>query len=152
MIRASKTLQCAPEGVGKIDWAPVDVAASAIHDVIVSRDAGDKEQEQIQFFNLSAPNPKPWATFLKILQDMFGIQDTVPLRGWVAKLRDVRENPTADNVAGIPTLKILDYWEAAGDGLEMFEWATDNMSRVSRVEIPSVSPEMIEGWLRGWDV
>ncbi|KAI0841826.1 acetyl-CoA synthetase-like protein [Hypoxylon sp. FL0890] len=151
MIRTSKTLGCAPEGVCRIDWAPVDVAASAIHDVVVSPTTG-KEQDRIQFFNLISPTPKPWATFLKILQNKFEIRDTVPLRDWVAKLRDVREKPTANDVAGLPALKILDYWEAAGDGLEGVEWETENMRRVSRVEIPYVNSEMVEKWLDDWDL
>ncbi|KAI1082141.1 acetyl-CoA synthetase-like protein [Whalleya microplaca] len=158
MIRTSRTLDCAPAGVGLIDWVPVDVAASAIHDVVVcpspspTSNTDQQEEPGIQFFNLSAPEPKPWAVFLQIFQEKFGIRDSVPLRDWVARLRHVRENPTADDLAGLPSLKILNYWEAAGDGLEAFEWETENMSRVSRVEIPSVSSEMIEGWLSGWDL
>ncbi|KAI1142050.1 hypothetical protein F5Y05DRAFT_369556 [Hypoxylon sp. FL0543] len=151
MIRTSKTLGCAPEGVSRIDWAPVDSAASAIHDVIVSPTPG-QEQEQIQFFNLISPSPQPWTASLKVLRDKLGVHDTVPLRDWVAKLRGLREKPMAKDVADLPALKMLDYWEAAGDGLEGAEWETENMRRVSRTEIPCVNLEMVEGWLADWNL
>ncbi|KAI0024502.1 hypothetical protein F4780DRAFT_775883 [Xylariomycetidae sp. FL0641] len=149
LMKTSMTLGYAPEGVGRLDWAPVDCVAQAIHDVAVQ---GSGEVTEAQFFNAVPSRVEPWSVLLDILRERYGVTKVVPLLEWCRRLRAV-ESPSAQEVERMPALKMLDFYEetARVDAREV-ACETGSIGKVSKVEIPYVSKKMIESWLDSWDM
>ncbi|CAJ2511290.1 Uu.00g069150.m01.CDS01 [Anthostomella pinea] len=146
VARTAKALKCFPSDLVPIDWVPVDTVAAMLHAFIL-QPAG----AEAQVFNIYPPKPQPWTLLVDVLREGLDIKETVPLREWTRRLRAI-SNPTADDLAQMPALKMLDYYEALGDRSQSAAVATDRASRTSQVQIPTVDKAMVEAWLRDWDL
>ncbi|KAI0837983.1 acetyl-CoA synthetase-like protein [Hypoxylon sp. FL0890] len=125
LIRTSRELKCAPNHVSKIDWTPVDTVAAILADLILQRKASG-----INFANIWSSEHRPWELLLKILDDIMD----------------------ADDVARLPALKLLDYYDALGDGMETVDCETGYASRISQTPVRPVTRQMLERWLQDWDL
>ncbi|KAI1120472.1 acetyl-CoA synthetase-like protein [Nemania abortiva] len=146
LLRTSKTLGCVPTDVAPIDWVPVDTIAAIMKDVITA-----PSHEEIQVFNLYPPKPPSWQLLVDILRETYGIREAIPMKEWTRKLRSI-PNPNGRDVAEMPALKILDYYEVLGSqtGLPTFE--TDHLRRISGVEFPTIDHAIMKRWLRDWNL
>lgn len=176
LLRTAKTLGCVPDHVTRLDWVPVDIVAAMMHDFILlaptarggvrvggggggsvnSSSSGSSGGRDAEFFHIYPPRPQAWGLLLGVLRDEYGIAGgPVPLREWVSKLRRsvvAAADPTAAEVARMPALKLLDYYEALGDGMETSSCSTARAAGASGVQIPTVGREMLRSWLGGWDL
>lgn len=146
LLRTSKTLKCMPDRIASIDWVPVDTVAAMLHAFILQ-----PAQNHIRFYNICHPNPQPWALLIRVAGDVLGVRDTVSLEEWTRRLKDIVD-PTADDIARMPALKLLDYYETLGGGAEDAAFATDSTMRSCEVMVPVVDGAMLERWLRSWDL
>ncbi|KAI1370978.1 acetyl-CoA synthetase-like protein [Hypoxylon crocopeplum] len=144
LLRTAKKLRCAPTDVLPIDWVPADTVAAMLNDFILR-----PARKDVQVFNIYPQKPQSWDLLVTILRETYGVTETVPMSEWIKKLRSITD-PNANDVADLPALKILDYYEAldAGGSSAMVE--TDHAMSVSKIEIPTVDKRMMEAWLHGW--
>ena len=147
LLRTAKTLKSVPARVSPIDWVPVDTVASMLQNFILSPASGD----DAQVYNVVHPRPQPWQILTDILAEKYGVAEKIPLNDWVKRLRDI-EDPTADDIAKMPALKLLDFYEGMGEGAETLAFSTDRATSASLVEIPTVDKALLESWLRSWDL
>lgn len=75
----------------------------------------------------------------------------IPLRDWVGKLRDITD-PSREDTANLPALKMLDFYEILGDGTNSLTYATNHATKVSRVEFPVLNKELLTSWLKDWHI
>ncbi|KAI1387789.1 acetyl-CoA synthetase-like protein [Hypoxylon trugodes] len=146
LLKTSKTLNCIPQNVAPVDWVPVDTIAAMLRRFIFEQFSKDA-----RVFNIYPSKPQPWGLLVDIARETMGIKDVVPMREWVKKLRAIAD-PTADDVAKMPALKLLDYYEAFGDGTGPMAVATSYGKSISWVDIPDLDRELLEKWLRGWNL
>lgn len=146
LMQTSSTLQCIPNPVAPIDWVPVDVVASMIHRFVVHQPESD-----VQFFNVYPRNPQHWRIFVDAIQKKTGVSEIVTLRDWLKKLRKITD-PSAEELDKLPALKMLDYFEAIGDGNEVPSYATADAQRVSGIEVHPVDKAVLERWLDNYSM
>ncbi|XDG08472.1 hypothetical protein ABKA04_008087 [Annulohypoxylon sp. FPYF3050] len=149
IIRTALALRCAPSHVALVDWIPVDTIATILGDCILRPMNG----AGIGFFHPSisyAESPR-WELLLSVLEDVYGVKESVPLPEWVGRLRSI-PYPNADDLARLPALKLLDYFEAFGEGMETADFETGRSSSFSQVRISPVTKEMLVRWLGDWDL
>ncbi|KAI1505652.1 acetyl-CoA synthetase-like protein [Biscogniauxia marginata] len=146
LLRTAKTMRCCPTNVAPIDWVPVDTVAAMLHDFILY-----PARKEAQVFNIFPPKPQPWELLVNVMRDTYGVAETISLKEWIKKLRSITD-PNADEVAKMPALKILDYYEAIEAGKEHVTFSTDHSMEVSKVNIPTVDKYMMENWVRSWDL
>lgn len=147
LLRTAKTLKRMPSNLGFADWMAIDIAASMLNAFILH-----PAQREAQVYNLYPPNPQPWTLVCDFMREEFGIEEQVSMEAWVKTLQDIRD-PTASDVAAMPALKILNYFETmkSGDGAVM-SFATDKALDVSQVEVPALDKATLQRWLRGWNL
>jgi thioester reductase-like protein len=144
IIHTSKALGCLPNPVLPIDWIPVDTAAAMLQAFVLEPPRG-----KANVYNVCSDKPQAWDLLNNAAHELLGIKEVVSLSEWVRKLRDIK-NPTPEHAGRMPALKMLDWYEALGDGLTANPVATDRAKAVSKVEVPSVDRDLLVSWLRGW--
>ncbi|RYP65180.1 hypothetical protein DL770_009058 [Monosporascus sp. CRB-9-2] len=144
LLRTAKTLKSIPSQVAPVDWVPVDTVATMLHDFILH-----PVDNEIEVYNIYPSQPGPWWQLVDIFSKRHDITEVIPLRQWVERLQEIID-PASDDVARMPALKLLDHYNALGDGIKEVTFATDHASRVSQVKIPPVSDHMLETWLGDW--
>ncbi|KAI1117615.1 acetyl-CoA synthetase-like protein [Nemania sp. NC0429] len=147
LLRTAKTLECMPNDLGFTDWMPVEIAASMLKAFIIHPTQGEA-----QVYNLYPPNPQPWTLVCDFMREEFGVEQQVSMSTWIKRLHNIRD-PTASDIATMPALKILDYFETmkSGDGAVM-SFATDKALGVSQVEVPVLGKATLQRWLRSWNL
>lgn len=146
IMQTSLTLQCIPSPVGPIDWVPIDIVAGMIHQFVVHQ-----PDSNVEFFNVYPRNPQPWSIFVDAIQKKFGVSEVVTLPDWLKKLRNI-PSPGAEELDKLPALKMLDYFEAIGDGNAVPSYATADAERVSGIELHPVDKEVLERWLQNYSM
>ncbi|KAI0387834.1 hypothetical protein F5Y04DRAFT_286810 [Hypomontagnella monticulosa] len=145
LVRTSKVLRMIPAKVAMIDWVPVDVVATMLSEIALI----PPTSTEAQVYNISNPIPQDWDMMVSVLQEMLGITTTVSFGEWVQKLRDIID-PSADKIAEMPALKMLDYYASLDQIGANAAYATGKATKVSRVEIPQIDKQMLKDWLEGW--
>ena len=148
LLRTAKTLKSVPARVTPIDWVPVDSIVSMLQSFMLTPAESDN---LTQVYNIIHPRPQPWELLADILIEQYGVTDKVPLKDWVQRLRDMQD-PTADDIARLPALKLLDFYEGIGEGAETLTITTERATNTSLIEIPTIDKELLESWLRSWDL
>ncbi|KAH9884898.1 acetyl-CoA synthetase-like protein [Xylariomycetidae sp. FL2044] len=146
LLRTSKAMGCMPSGLAPVDLVPVDTVASILAELVTSPPTGDSPQ----VVNVRPPQSTPWAMFLDIMRETYGVTATVPLRDWIVKLRALPVH-NADVVARMPAVKLLEYYEelsVAGQSASVVQ--TGFLDNLSQVKVPVVERQTLEAWLRSW--
>ncbi|KAI8966246.1 acetyl-CoA synthetase-like protein [Daldinia sp. FL1419] len=146
LVRTARTINCIPEDIMAIDWVPIDTAANMIRDFILR-----PVQREAQFYHISHPKPERWELFVDILRELFGIAAAVPLQEWNKRLRAITDPSPAD-IAEMPALAILDFFEQLGSGLEFVTYATTQATTHSRTSIPALDKALLRNWVCSWDL
>lgn len=144
IVHSSEALGCLPSPVLPVDWIPVDTAAAMLHGFITQ-----SPQSEAAVYNVCSDKPQDWDSFVSAVRELRGISEVVSLPDWVQRLRDVK-NPTPEDAAKLPALKMLDWYEALGDGQVTNPVATDRARAAAKVEVPPLDRELLVSWLRSW--
>ncbi len=88
LIKSSQTIGVLPELPGHLAWAPVDVVAGTIADLLTLPD----DVMPYPIYHVDNPIRQPWSEMVRMLADALDIPagNIVPFSDWV---RRVRENP-----------------------------------------------------------
>ncbi|OTB05366.1 hypothetical protein M426DRAFT_319902 [Hypoxylon sp. CI-4A] len=150
IIRTSTTLGHFPSQVAPIDWVPIDTVVEMLQSFSLQ-----PAQEDPQVYNIASPAPQPWSLLFDAVCELGLVEEsrlkTIPLREWVNRLRDIAD-PSPEDVASLPALKLLDFYDTLGDGAESLSIATDHAREVSGVEVPTIDTELLASWLKYWDL
>ncbi|KAI1377877.1 acetyl-CoA synthetase-like protein [Hypoxylon crocopeplum] len=147
LLRTAKTLGSVPNDLAPIDWVPVDTVAAILNAFVLH----PVRDDEAQVFHVYNRNPQPWRLVVDYLNKKFGVAETVPLGEWIKSLRSIAD-PTAEDMARMPALKILDYFETIDNGGRSVGFATDHALSVSGVAIPTLDMQLLETWLGSWDI
>ncbi|KAI8625972.1 acetyl-CoA synthetase-like protein [Xylariaceae sp. FL1651] len=151
LLRTAKTMGCMPNHVALIDWIPVESVAAVLGALIVRPTQPDTGEHKAEVFHIyPTQQPSRWELLVDIMRKTYGVTETLPLREWTKKLRSVAENATTDDIARMPALKVLDFYEATGDGLENVQVDTDRVVSFSGINIPPATEQLVDRWLRDW--
>ncbi|KAL1884099.1 putative NRPS-like protein biosynthetic cluster [Diaporthe australafricana] len=133
IIRTSKALKCFPIQVVPIDWVAVDTVARILESVILQP---YKNPDAPQFFNV-ASEPQPWSMLLDVLREFWSADDleAVSLPGWVNKLRAMASTSAAPDVAKLPALRLVDFYDLLGNGSDSMTYATEQTRAVCGVDL-----------------
>ena len=146
LTKTSKALGVLPNSVSPVDWVPVDVMGKQISDI--SSDEGSRLDYRV--FNLIHPGLKPWSLFLDTLTKRFGLEaERVSLPEWLNRLEE-RERTDKEGQGRYVALKFADFLRSLGNGMDDMRCISDNIGRVSNLEMEPLSEELLAEWLRGW--
>lgn len=150
LIRTSKTLGYFPSPLAPIDWVAVDTVADMLRGISLQP---AKEEPQIYNITTASDNAQPWDLLLEAVRELTGMpeMEVISLRDWVKKLRDIPD-PSPEDVAKLPALKLLDFYDIIGSGTGRPAYATGRAEEVSGVKIPAVDKELLVSWLKSWNL
>ncbi|CAI7667563.1 unnamed protein product [Penicillium bialowiezense] len=150
IIATSKALGKIPNRLGSmpVDWVPVDTLSEVIVEIVHTRHRGTSPA----VFHLTNPELAPWLSLIPAIQKAFPVEP-VDYSAWVAEL-EVFENPSAEDIASMPALKLLPFYRGLQDeGSAMsvpldVSWA--KVASQSMRALGPVSADMMQNWLMQW--
>lgn len=151
-------MRCLPELPGQmVDWIPVDVAAGAIAELLVSGSEfgkadgeGEKGGQKYEVHNITNPHPIPWTDLGSMLQRISPVEQ-VPMSTWVARLNALADAGTTPEQ--VPGLKLLQFFENMVSDTEeskLFETAKSEGISESLRGCPAFCQEWLDGNVRMW--
>lgn len=149
VIKTSKAMGCFPAQVAPIDWVAVDTVASILESVALQP---DKNLDTPQFFNVASQS-QPWTVLLDVLRES-GLADNfqvASLPEWVKKVRAQTSPGDTPDVARLPALRLIDFYDVLGNGADSMAYATEHTRAVSGVDLAPVGRELLSSWLRSWN-
>ncbi|KAI0420854.1 male sterility protein-domain-containing protein [Xylaria grammica] len=153
LLRTAKTIGCMPSHVAPIDWIPVESVAAVLSSLVARPSQPVTSGQQMEVYHIYPSGQLPrWELVVQIMCKAYGIRETLPLPEWIKRLRSISENAATENVEKMPALKVLDFYDASGDGLENVCVATGRTVAVSGIDVQPVSEQLVRRWLREWDL
>ncbi|EKM52250.1 uncharacterized protein PHACADRAFT_211524 [Phanerochaete carnosa HHB-10118-sp] len=161
MTKSSVTLGCLPAMSGPVAWIPLDAVGQAYVDWVLEEDVLPA------LVNVVHPRPTNWDVVLRGLrQELGGNLPIVPVQEWVSKLEEHAMNPTAEDLAQIPALKIVDFFRSlarpaqddagtsvgGAESIVDLAYETSELVRYSPAMrgIQPMSEEYARSWVRYW--
>ncbi|KAI0369579.1 acetyl-CoA synthetase-like protein [Pilatotrama ljubarskyi] len=142
IARVGKRLGCLPSADDTVSWVPVDMAASALLEMLCGGEGA---------LHLTSPRPVPWNAVFGVLAEQLGVT-LVPASEWLAKLRQAAQDTGSAGAAKHePAHALLPFFEAAMSAKQV-EFETARAVRVSRA-LASMNPlgeEDVKKWVRFW--
>lgn len=95
LVKSSQTLNALPDVPGTAFWTPVQDIAATLSDLLGLACAPDYEPYPI--YHIDNPVGQPWKALNAVLADSLGINELVPFRTWMDRVRaaSARDNPAA---------------------------------------------------------
>ncbi|KAI1307066.1 acetyl-CoA synthetase-like protein [Xylaria venustula] len=153
LLRTAKTMGSIPTHVALIDWIPVETVAAVLSRLILRSPQPTVSDQWMDVFHIYPSKPLPrWELVVEIMCEAYGITETIPLSTWITKLRAISANVTSADIEKFPALKVLDFYEASGDGLENVCVTTERTMNISGIDIQPVSKQLVSKWLHQWDL
>lgn len=130
-----------------VDWASVDDVAAVLESVTLQRSS---KAQLLEVFNVVS-NPQPWTVLIDAVRDLEpeAVSEVISLPEWAGKLRQLSDTASAD-ITALPALRLLDFYEGLGDGIESANYATANSRAVSSLALASIDHDLLVSWLKTW--
>ncbi|KAI0743094.1 acetyl-CoA synthetase-like protein [Daedaleopsis nitida] len=141
IVRASKRLRCVPVREDTVSWVPVDIAASAILEMLHSDG---------RIFHITLPRPAAWNDVVVPIAERLGVP-AVPSSEWMDKLRaDARRAETTGDHDSAHTL--IDFFDETMSGGETL-FGTEKAVAASRsmAALAPIGREDALKWLSYWE-
>ncbi|KAL5339881.1 NRPS-like enzyme [Aspergillus crustosus] len=154
LLKTSKALGIVPDSLGSsvIDWVPVDTFASVIIEVCNSRLVSQAQPDQFHaVFHPTNPSKTSWDSLLPAITDNLAVKP-VSLTSWVDKLASI-ENPTDEDVAEKPALKLLPFFRGLATGKAMAAEISAEKAKAASSTMAGMGPvngKLMANWLRQW--
>ncbi|KAI0973343.1 acetyl-CoA synthetase-like protein [Xylaria arbuscula] len=153
LLRTAKTMGSIPTHVALVDWIPVESVAAVLSRLVLRSPQPAVSDQWMNVFHIYPSQPLPrWELVVEIMYEAYGITETIPLSAWITKLRVISGDATPADVENLPALKVLDFYEASGDGLENVRVTTERTANVSGIDIQPVDKQLVSRWLSQWDL
>lgn len=106
IVKSAETLKCLPSAPGMASWTPTDVCATAMLDLMQSRDY------LAQTRHISPPKASKWDTLMGAIASDLDVP-LVPCAEWLAHLEEASATTSRDDAfAHNPALKLLGFYQA----------------------------------------
>ncbi|KAI0353748.1 acetyl-CoA synthetase-like protein [Trametes cingulata] len=143
IVRAGRWLNCVPSADDCVSWVPVDVAASALLEMV--HNGG-------RVFHLSSPRPAPWNTVFAVFARELGVP-LLPGPEWLSKLREsalATGTPTFHAMHD-PAHNLLPFFQEL-TAIKQPDFDTSNAVQASNTlaRLGPVTDEDARRWLRFW--
>ncbi|KAL4879373.1 NRPS-like enzyme [Aspergillus karnatakaensis] len=154
MLKTSKALGIVPDSLGSyvIDWVPVDTLARIITEICDSRLRSSVKPDQLHaVFHPMNPSKTSWGSLLPAVTASLGVRP-VSLTSWVDVLAAI-ENPSDEDVAGRPALKLLPFFRGLAEGKSLaadIDVERAKSASSSMAEMKPVSADLMANWLKQW--
>ncbi|KAK4194252.1 putative peptide synthetase [Triangularia verruculosa] len=113
LLKTSTTLSLLPSTLpSAIDWVPTDLAARYI--VQLSLSSYHRSTTHVKTFNIVNPHVVPWSFLVPGIQEFYSPGrkiETIPYADWVAELKRISPTAADEQIAQMPALKLLDFFE-----------------------------------------
>ncbi|KAJ6578491.1 acetyl-CoA synthetase-like protein [Mycena capillaripes] len=132
-----------PSGV--VAWLPPEAVSSCIVDVALST-------EKPPFaINLVHPRPIPWDVVMSAMADTVQLP-LIPFPDWVGQLQARSAKATAEDIAKIPAIKLLDFFKAAVAGKGTAEFSTLKAQAISESMklLKPLTEDDAKQWMTYW--
>lgn len=137
--------------MNRIDWVPVDILSHIILDLAdLSKPSSSSPSNQTAFYHLVNPTSITWSTISPILTSQIGADcKIVSWEEWVALLRESAERGEIAQNRGI---KLLEFYEALGNGAPLANLETEKTAAKSETlrHLEPVNGSWMELWMRQW--
>ncbi|KAI1396054.1 hypothetical protein F4819DRAFT_476529 [Hypoxylon fuscum] len=135
-------------GLAPIDWVPVDTVANMLQSFSLR-----PAREEPQIYDIVYEKAQPWNLLVDAVREWIGNSEVqvISLQDWVDKLRNISD-PSPQDVANLPALKLLDFYETLGNGADYMRYATGHAKEVSGIEIPAIDKELLASGLESWNL
>jgi thioester reductase-like protein len=154
LLKTSKALGIVPDSLGSyvIDWVPVDTLARVIIEICNSRLESQTQPDQLHaVFHPMNPSKTSWDSLLPAITNNLPVKP-VSLMSWVDKLASI-ENPTDEDVAEKPALKLLPFFRGLGTGEAMAAEISVEKAKAASSMMAGMRPvdgDLMANWLRQW--
>lgn len=99
LLRSAQTLRCLPQLDGVLSWTPVDCVAGTLAELVLT------PERPYPVYNIDNPVRQRWSDVLPVLADAMGLDEFVPFRDWVDRVR------VGGPSGGNPALMLIDFLE-----------------------------------------
>lgn len=150
IIKTSKAMGCFPAQVAPVDWVAVDTVASILESVALQP---DKSMDAPQFFNVASQS-QPWSVLLDVLREsrLADSFEVASLPEWVRKVWAQTSPGDTPDVAKLPALRLIDFYDILGEGADSMAYATEHTRAVSGIDLAPVGRDLLSSWLRSWNL
>lgn len=150
IIKTSKAMGCFPAQVAPVDWVAVDTVASIVESVALQP---DKDLDAPQFFNVASQS-QPWSVLLDVLRESRSADsfEVASLPEWVKTVRAQTSPGDTPDVAKLPALRLIDFYDILGEGADSMAYATEHTRAVSGIDLAPVGRDLLSSWLRSWNL
>ncbi|KAL4860612.1 hypothetical protein BDV12DRAFT_209040 [Aspergillus spectabilis] len=154
LLKTSKALGVVPDSLGSyvIDWVPVDTLARVIVEICNSRLESQTQPDQLHaVFHPMNPSKTSWDSLLPAITNNLPVKP-VSLMSWVDKLASI-ENPTDEDVAEKPALKLLPFFRGLGTGEAMAAEISVEKAKAASSTMAGMRPvdgDLMANWLKQW--
>jgi thioester reductase-like protein len=138
-------IPCNLVSLERVDWLPVDVAATVLLELAFTASAVEKS---CQVFNVVKPRPNTWATLLPSLKQYARLEN-VSLGEWVVRLKR-----SVDGAESLPAAGLIEFFESVcrdGVGKPAIETSKANALSVSLTNAQPITVKLMERWICEWD-
>ncbi len=161
LIRSAKHLGALPanlERLENVDWIPVDelaITVTQIAEMVMETTTGTEKTTKTPVFNIMNPRKTRYESLLPSLSEKLGVR-VLPASDWVDLLsRSVGESGGIVSDEN-PAAKLLDFYREHMVISCVVDLETDVENTVTASErarnLPAVSKEWLELWLKGWSL
>ncbi|KAJ5745729.1 hypothetical protein N7520_010911 [Penicillium odoratum] len=152
IIATSKAMGKIPDRLGAmpIDWVPVDTLASIMVEIAHTRHRTQAKNPSA-VFHLTSPEAAEWSSLIPAVQEVYPVE-VVGYGEWVAELESI-SNPTREEIAEKPALKLLDFYRALQHGGAMSIMMDVSKAKEASTTMSSLGPvsaSLMRNWLQQW--
>lgn len=120
---------------------------------IVHTRHGHVSEEPSAFFHLTNWQTTSWPSLISAIRESFHAE-SVELSEWVAELECI-EDPSSEDVAEKPALKLLPFYRALADGNSAAMSVPLDVSRAKNASatmraLEPISPALMKNWMSQW--
>lgn len=150
IIKTSEAMGCFPAQVAPIDWVAVETVAKTLESVALQP---DKKLDVPQFFNVASES-RPWSMLLDVVRESGSADafEVASLPEWVKKLRALASQSATPDVAKLPALRLIDFYDILGKCSDSMAYATEHTRAVSGVDLAPIPRDLLSSWLRSWNL
>ncbi|THH15905.1 hypothetical protein EW146_g4648 [Bondarzewia mesenterica] len=143
-LRGSQVLKAVPKRDEEISWIPVDVAASALLEMLGSSEP---------VLHLVHPNPAEWGIVSDTASELLGVP-VIPYADWVSKLQEAHRTTAGDHDAPKknPALNLVDFFANDLAIESSVVLSTERAEKVSESlrNAKRLGREDVEKWIAHW--
>ncbi|TQB68175.1 hypothetical protein MPDQ_003886 [Monascus purpureus] len=155
IVATSKSMGKVPNNLGSwgVDWIPVDTLSAILLELVDTR-RKTQSDTRCAAFHLINPSVTTWGSLLPAIQKRYKDIQPVEFSDWIRELESIQD-PSAEEIAAKPGIKILDFYRALLDGegalSAPIEVGDTKQASPTMGALGPISAELMGNWLNQWN-